>query len=159
MRVIDKPNSRISFAGVPEIAHWLGLCSEDINRLTTVFPCEQYVHKLSTMSIKQYKALKEEIIPTDTEYCGQSKLCIPCMDTVTVLGRSWHLKAAQQTITTMISNFLKDPSTFHEASKHYQTQQPHYCSRNCSMVTKLCEWEQQQKLQHKPAGIATTGYQ
>ena len=100
MRVIDLPNSRISYAGVPEVAHWLGLSAEDINRLSDVFPCEKYVHKLSTMSIQQYKVIKEEVIPTDIEYCGQSKLCIPCMDTITVLGRSWHLKATQQIIKT-----------------------------------------------------------
>ena len=81
------PNTnQVKYAGVPKIAHWLGLSEADIRNILSQFPCQQ-------------------------PECGAQNFCENCQRALTVLGRAWNLDSATNHIASIIGqmcNMIKD---------------------------------------------------
>ena len=120
------------FAGPREVATWMGLSKQEMEKIKEAFPCTPVVDRLYDM--EHWRG--NQFGPTEKEFtkCGQRRFCNNCTITLKCMGNAWNKKVAIEECLKVILPALKGMEAF-----NFQTVRAHQCKERCYLVETLAE--------------------
>lgn len=151
LRLIDRTRNRSEYAGVRDVAYWLGFNPSEVEAIAGVYPCAETVLLHRTMGPSPAELDGTSPIPPELfEDCGVSKFCDKCTDTLSILGRCWHRLASESVLYSILQPDVMTHVTSNglQSSLHndmYLHATTHECTHSCPLVDRLSDFEVRQK--------------
>jgi hypothetical protein len=127
------------FAGVTQLAHWLGLGSTAIYFLHQLTNCLHLpIDPEFGMTFNELSTANRPTTPQSWSGCGVLRLCCRCSATCNVLGRAWSLPSSTNIIYHTLLEALKPQPATHPVRPRFFASQPrHLCDLACTLAVNL----------------------
>ena len=132
------------YAGVREVATWMGLNRKEIEKIQQHYKCEQEVDRLQGQGKEYWKG--KQGAPTEEDYttCGKKAFCHNCTEVLKCLGNAWNKKVAVEEYVKVLLVALKGGKAF-----DYQKKPKHVCREGCSQIETVGEAKRQEMERQK----------